>query len=327
MTDVIAVDLGGTNIRAARVDAKGKILARDKVATLADTGMKAVVGRIGGLVNKLKRPTTAAVGVGTPGVPDPETGIMRLPAVNIAASEEFPLTGKLSRLTGLPVVADNDGNLAALGEAWLGAGVGEHLVLIFTLGTGIGGGVVINGKVYHGHHNLVAEFGHVCIAYDGRACPCGGTGCVEQYASAAALGRDARDTVRKLPADHPTALLKLCGGPAGIDKLDAKMVCDAVRQGDELATRLLDQCCDWFACGMGSLINAFNPSCIIIGGGMALAGELITSRVKKVLDKGRVFAPIWKDCTLRLAKLGDDAGLLGAARMAHQLLEAKNIEH
>ncbi|MCY3023323.1 MAG: ROK family protein [Planctomycetota bacterium] len=321
MTDVIAVDLGGTNIRAARVDAGGKILARDKIATLADEGLKAVVGRIAVLVNKLKKASTVAVGVGTPGVPDPETGIMRLPAVNIAASEEYPLTGEISRLTSLPVFADNDGNLAALGEAWLGAGVGEHVVLIFTLGTGIGGGVVIDGKVYHGHHNMVAEFGHVSICYSGRPCPCGGTGCVEAYASAAALGRDARDTVRKLPAGHTTALLKLCGGPAGVDKVDAKMVCDAARDGDELACKLLDQCCDWLACGIGSLINAFNPSCVIIGGGMALAGELITSRVTRILDKGRVFGPIWKDCTLRLARLGDDAGLLGAARMAHQALE------
>ena len=321
MTDVIAVDLGGTNIRAARVDANGKVLARAKVPTKAEEGMKAAVERIAFLVNKLKGPATKAVGVGTPGVPDPETGIMRLPAVNIPASEEFPLTGEISRQTGLPVFADNDGNLAALGETWLGAGVGEPLVLIFTLGTGIGGGVVVNGKIYHGHHNLVAEFGHVSICYDGRSCPCGGTGCVEAYASAAALGRDARDAVRKLPADHPTALLRLCGGPAGIDKVDAKMVCDAVRQGDELATKLLDQCCDWLACGIGSLVNAFNPSCVIVGGGMALAGELITSRVTRILDKGRVFGPIWKDCKLRLAKLGDDAGLLGAARMAHQALE------
>ena len=324
MADVIAVDLGGTNIRAARVDAKGKILARDKVPTLANEGMKAVVERIAELVNRLKGPGTAAVGVGTPGVPDPETGIMRLPAVNIAASEEFPLTGRISRPTGLPVFADNDGNLAALGETWLGAGTGEPLVLIFTLGTGIGGGVVINGRVYHGHHNMVAEFGHVSICYNGRSCPCGGTGCVEAYASAAALGRDAREAVRNLPAGHDTALLKLCGGPHGIEKLDAKMVCDAARAGDPLACKLLDQCCDWLACGMGSLINAFNPSCIIIGGGMALAGELVTSRVKKVLDKGRVFGPIWKDCKLRLAKLGDDAGLLGAARMAHLALEDRN---
>ena len=323
MSDVIAVDLGGTNIRAARVDAKGRIVARAKVPTKADEGMQAVVGRIAGLVNRLKGPDTAAVGVGTPGVPDPVTGIMRLPAVNIAASAEYPLTGEISRLTGLPVVADNDGNLAALAEAWLGAGVGEDVVLIFTLGTGIGGGAVINGKVYHGHHNLVAEFGHVSICCNGRSCPCGGTGCVEAYASAAALGRDAREAVRKLPADHPTALLKLCGGVSGIDTLDAKMVCDAVRAGDALACALLDQCCDWLACGMGSLINAFNPSCVIIGGGMALAGELITSRVQKVLDKGRVFAPIWKDCKLRLAKLGDDAGILGAARMAQQALENK----
>jgi glucokinase len=318
MADVIAVDLGGTNIRAARVDATGKILARDKIPTGADDGMAAVVGRIGALVNKLKLPSTIAVGVGTPGVPDPVTGVMRLPAVNIARSEQFPLTGEVAKLTGLPVAADNDANLAALGEAWLGAGVGEKLVLVFTLGTGIGGGCVIDGAVYHGNHNLGTEFGHVSICWNGRPCPCGNTGCVEQYASASALGRDARAAMKKNAAKAKKSLLwKMCGGAKGIEKVDARMVWDAVKENDKFACALADQCCEWMATGMGSLVNAFNPSCFILGGGMALAGELLTSRIQKILDERRCFLPIWKDCKLKLAVLGDDAGLLGTAKMAH----------
>ena len=319
MSDVIAIDLGGTNIRAARVNAAGKILAQDRTPTLAHEGMAAVARRISTLACTLKRPTTVAVGLGTPGVPDPETGVMRLPAVNIAASEKFPLGGTLAKQTGLPTFCDNDANLAALGESWLGAGRGEHVVLIFTLGTGVGGGCVIDGQVYHGHHNMGTEFGHVSIDFAGRACPCGGTGCVEQYASASALGRDARAALQsQMPAARKSVLWKMCGGPKGLDKVDARMVCDAARKSDELAVYLLDRCCLCLATAVGSLLNAFNPSCVIFAGGMALAGDLVTSRIQKHLYFGRAFGPIGQDATLKLAELGDDAGLLGAARLALQ---------
>ena len=320
MPDVIAVDLGGTNIRAARVDSDGKILARDKVPTNAKDGMASVVQRISELVVKLKTPQTSSVGVGTPGVPDPQTGIIRLPAVNIPGSMSFPLSTEIQRLTGLKVIADNDGNLAALGEAWKGAGVGEPVVAIFTLGTGVGGGLVIDGKVYHGHHNLVAEFGHVSIDCNGRPCGCGNKGCVERYASASALGRDAREALLTHPDAKSSLLMKLCGGNP--EKAEARLVCDAARENDPLATQLLDQCCLWLSSGMGSVINTLNPSCVVVGGGMALAGELVLSRLRKHLDDGRAFGPIWKDCKLKQAVLGDDAGLLGAARKAFQSLGA-----
>lgn len=316
MPEVIAVDLGGTNIRAARVDGRGQILSRDKIPTRASEGMDVVAGRIARLVQKLKTPATAAVGVGTPGVPDHETGDIRLPAVNIPGSQGYPLTRALARALRLPVVADNDGNLAAVGETWKGAGVGEPVVLIFTLGTGIGGGCVVNGKAWHGYHNLGTEFGHVSIDFKGRACPCGGHGCLEMYASAAALGRDARDALRDSFSARGSLLMRLCGGPLGIDNVDARMVCEAARNGDAMAVYLLDQCCFYLGCGIGALINAFNPSCVILGGGLALAGDILLARVQLALKNGRAFAPILRDSKLRMAELGDDAGLLGAAKIA-----------
>jgi len=320
MADVVAVDLGGTNIRAARVSPDGKVIVRDKISTLAkEGGMAAVVDRIAGLVKKVRGPETMAVGVGTPGVPDWETGEMLLPAVNIPGSGGFPLSSTLSKATGLPVFADNDGNLAALAESWLGVGKGESYLLIFTLGTGIGGGLVINGQTYHGIKNLGTEFGHVSIDVNGRKCGCGNTGCVELYASASALGRDARDAVRNPPDGlSAAAFLKACGGLDGIEKVDGRTVCDLARENDPLACFLLDRACLWLACGIGSMINALNPSCVVIGGGLSLAGELLRSRVEKNLSEGRAFGPIWKTCKLRMATLGDDAGIMGAARMALQ---------
>ena len=343
--EVVAVDLGGTNIRAARVNSAGKILARGKVPTHGGEGMAAVAERIAELIDKVRSPATCAAGIGTPGVPDPVSGDMLSPAVNIPGSAGFPLCRTLSRRTGLRVMADNDGNLAALGESWLGAGAGEPTVLIFTIGTGIGGGFVVDGKVYHGHHNLGTEFGHVSIDFAGRNCACGGKGCVEAYASAAALGRDARDALQLVidvnssepaagrtslskagfpPGSQKTVLLKICGGAGKIDRVDAQMVCDGARKNDPLACFLLDRCCDWLACAVGSLINALNPSCVILGGGMALAGETVTSRVMKALQRGRAYGPILKNCKLRVAKLGDDSGLLGAARMALLTCEPHN---
>ncbi|HYG76857.1 MAG TPA: ROK family protein [Planctomycetota bacterium] len=321
MANVIAVDLGGTNIRAARIDPNGKIVAREKIPTEAAAGMQSVCERIAGLVAKLRTAGTMAVGIGTPGVPDPETGTMRLPAVNIAGSAGFPLTPVLSKAVQLPVKADNDGNLAALGESWKGAGKGESVVLVFTLGTGIGGGCVINGKVFHGNHNMGTEFGHVSIDYRGRQCPCGGQGCVEMYASAAALGRDAREAMRDSLSAGTSLLMKMCHGK--IDTVDARMVCEAARQGDALALFLLDQCCLYLACGIGALINSFNPSCVIIGGGMSLAGDALLTRIQLALNRGRAFKPILQDARIKLAELGDDAGLLGAARMALDSVEAK----
>jgi glucokinase len=317
MPDVVAVDLGGTNIRAARVDASGKILGRDKISTLAEEGMGAVVKRMADLVNRVRGPQTVAIGVGTPGTPDPDTGIMKSRAVNIPDSQGYPLCPELTKITGLTACADNDGNLAALGEYWLGAARGEHIVLLFTLGTGIGGACVIDGLVYHGHSNLGTEFGHVTIDLNGRKCPCGCVGCLEQYASAAAVGRDAREALAKGGKEAQASLLwKLCGGDA--QKADAKMVCDAARDGDAFASRLLDTGCDYLAAGVGSLMNAFNPSCVILGGGMALAGDVVLGRVRKRLDEGRAYAPIARDAKLVAATLGDDAGLIGAARFAFQ---------
>lgn len=324
MPDVIAVDLGGTNIRAARVSKDGVILGREKVPTQAkDGGMPAVIERIAQLVAKLRGPDTVAIGVGTPGVPDPDTGVMRVPAVNIPGSENYPLAGEIGRLTKLPVYADNDASLALLGEVWLGAGRGEPVAVIFTLGTGIGGGLVSDGKVYHGHHNLGTEFGHISIDYKGRPCKCGGLGCVEQYASATALIRDAKEALRTSPLAANSQIMKACGGLDGIEKVDARMVCDAARDGDPLGVQLVDQFCAWLACGIGGVVNALNPSCVIIGGGVSLAGEVLTSRLHKELANGRCFKAIHDDTHIKIATLGDDAGLLGAARTA--LMRTGNI--
>lgn len=314
MPDAIAVDLGGTNMRAVRIDATGQILSRDRTPTQAEEGFGAVVRRISELVNGLRGPETVGIGLGTPGASDPESGVMKAPAVNIPDSLGYPLGPHLSERTGLTVSLDNDANLAALGESWKGAARGEPIALTLTLGTGIGGGLVVNGELYHGVSNMT-EIGHICIEVHGRPCACGCLGCFEAYASAAAVGRDACEALQS--GDRTAESSKLwqrCGGDP--EKVDAKMLCDAARDGDRFAGRLLDLSCEYIAAGTGSLINALNPSCVVLAGGLALAGEVLVSRVRALLSTNRAFAPVWRDCKLLTAQLGDDAGLIGAARVA-----------
>ncbi len=316
MGHAVAVDLGGTNIRAALIDHEGQILKRADTPTQAKEGFKAVVGRIANLIQNIGGDHPVGIGLGTPGAPDPHSGIMMSPAVNIPDSPGYPLGPELAEKTGLPVALDNDANLAALAEAWLGAAQNEPVALLLTLGTGIGGGLLIDGSIYHGLSNIT-EIGHTCISWNGRECACGCVGCFEAYASARAFGRDTQEALKAGgEAAKKSRLWELCGGRP--EKADARLLCDAAREGDAFAENILDQSCEYLAAGTGSLVNALNPSCVMFGGGLALAGEVLFSRVRAALTRNRAFAPVWERCKLVPAKLGDDAGLLGAARLAFQ---------
>jgi glucokinase len=168
----------------------------------------------------------------------------------------------------------------------------------------------------------MTEIGHICIEVYGRRCSCGCQGCFETYASAAAVGRDAREALRSGGEEAESSKLwQRCGGD--LEKVDAKMLCDAARDGDRFAGKLLDVSCNYIAAGTGSLINALNPGCVVLGGGLALAGEVLISRVRALLSGRRAFAPIWRECRLLPSQLGDDAGLLGAALLAFRRAEVK----
>lgn len=314
MADVMAVDLGGTNIRVARVSSAGAVLAREKIPTHANEGMGRVVERMAELAQRVRGPASVAIGIATPGTPDPDSGVMRSRAVNIADSDGFPLGPRLTELTGLPGAADNDGNLAAFGESWRGAGRGRKVVLMFTLGTGIGGGLIVEGRVFHGEANI-CEFGHISIDHDGRDYVSGVKGAWEAYASASGFGREAREALERGGVDaRASRLWALCeGDPA---RAEARHLCDAARDGDAFATAILDRCVEYLATGLGTYITSLNPSCVVLGGGLAEAGEVLFNRVHAALARNRAYLPALRTCALVKAELGDDAGLLGAARLA-----------
>jgi glucokinase len=251
------------------------------------------------------------VGIGAAGFVDVSRSTVMF-SPHLAWRDE-PLREALMGRLRLPVVVDNDANTAALAESRFGAGVGERLVLCVTLGTGIGGAVVIDGRVFRGANGMAGEFGHLQVVPDGHRCECGNRGCWEQYASGNALVRDARELVR-VGAPMAQELAALVGGdPAA---LTGPLVSQAARDGDPLARELLDEVGEWLGVGLAGLAAAFDPSCIIVGGGVSAAGDLLldpTGRAfaRTLVGRGHRVPP-----PIRGAVLGPDAGFVGAADMA-----------
>ncbi len=323
MSNVIGIDLGGTNIFAARVDGDGRVLARQSRPTPADEGAEAVTAALAALAAALRDEESAAVGVVSPGMIDAGRGVFVGAACNIPGMEKVPLAGRLAEALGLPAFAENDGNAAALAENWIGAAKGAKICVMLTLGTGIGGGVVMGGRIYHGAGYCSGEFGHLSIDYRGGKCPCGGTGCAELYASAAALARGAQSAVASSDGTGIEKLIELSRGD--VRNLTAKMICEAARAGDAFSGKLLDEFAKPLAATLASVINAYNPDRIVIGGGLSLAWDLLGPRAERELAAGRALPAALAGCKIVPAALGDDAGLIGAARVAWNQLKSSGI--
>ena len=316
MPDAVAIDFGGTNIVGLRVAADGEVLARREAPSRVSEGAEAVMARIEAVARGLLGGGTRGVGIASPGLIDPERGICRNECANVPGWKGMRLAGRLAEATGLPAFAESDGNAAALAETWIGAAHGERVVLLLTLGTGIGGGIVSDGRIWRGASNGAGEFGHITIDYRGRRCPCGSIGCFEQHASAAAVGRAARERVA---SGASSAMLDLAGGD--VQKIEAKTVFDAARTGDVVARTLVRETAVALAAGIGSLVNAFNPSAVVLAGGMALAGEALLVPVREELAAGRALPVMLAECKLLASALGSDAVALGAAKVVFDRLE------
>jgi glucokinase len=307
----IGVDIGGTKVLAGVVDSTGRVLARERRAT-EGSSPAAVEDTIVDLVASLRgRYDVAAVGIGAAGFVDATRSTVMF-SPHLAWRDE-PLRDAVMSRIGLPVVVDNDANTAALAESRFGAGVGHRIVLCVTLGTGIGGALVVDNRVFRGANGMAGEFGHMQVVPDGHRCPCGNRGCWEQYASGNALVRDARELmVARSPRAH--ALLDMVGGdPAA---LTGPMVTEAARAGDPLARELFTDMGTWLGVGLAGMTAALDPSCIIVGGGVSEAGELLLGPARAALARtltGRGHRP---EPPVLGAALGPDAGFIGAADMA-----------
>lgn len=313
MEQVIAVDLGGTNIRGALVGRDGAIIRRASMATEAAQGPDAVIRRIIDVIGRVADGTDARVpvGIASPGPLDPRTGTI-LFTPNLPGWREVPLVARITGATGRPVAIQNDGNCGALGEADFGSAKGVDDLVYLALGTGIGGGVISNGMLVDGARGLGAEVGHVVIALDGPRCTCGSVGCLEAFASGWAIRREAELVATTADGDRLVELA--AGGP-----LHAGIVARAAEAGDPAAIGILRRAGHALGAAIGAFTNIFNPSMVVIGGGVAGIGETLLAHAREAIPQ-HSFIDMRRDLTLSYSSLGKDTGLLGAAALAFRQL-------
>jgi glucokinase len=309
---VIGVDLGGTNLRTALLSPDGEVLDRQKEATQAIEGWKSVVSRLTRNVQQLqvvarkKGITVAAVGVGAPGVIQMNKGIV-VKSPNFPDWNNLPLKEELEGVLGIPVSIENDANAAALGEQWRGAGRGIESMILLTLGTGVGGGIVLNSQIWQGADGMAGEIGHMTLFPDGRQCGCGNNGCLEMYASARGIVQSYREALDG-------------GGAAPAAELTSEQIYQAARDGEPVARRVMKDMGRMLGIGIANLINIFNPQMIVLGGGVKDAWDLFIGATREEIMR-RAFQVPAERTKIVPSLLGDDAGMIGAAAVALQATE------
>lgn len=312
---IVGIDLGGTKISTALADRTGKIIAHDYRETRATEGPDAVIGRMLDAARrvivqaKVKTTQVAAVGIGAPGPLDIETGVVVSPP-NLPGWERVFLKQLVEAELGITTFLDNDANAAALGEHRFGAGRGTKHMIYVTASTGIGGGLILDGRLYHGSSGMAGEIGHITVAPYGPLCGCGNRGCLESFASGTAIAREARERVAR---GVPTLIADLAGGD--LERITAKLVAEAASQGDAEAQHILTEAMNYLGIGMANLVNLFNPQLIVIGGGLTNIGKTLFEPVRRGIDRHAFSIPAQAVRVVR-AELGENAGVLGAVAVA-----------
>ena len=301
------IDVGGTTVKCGLFTVAGDVLDKWEIETSTENNGERILPDIAKAIEdkltekNIAKDAVVGVGIGVPG-PVNENGEVPC-AVNLHWGFT-PIEKELSEMTGLTVKAGNDANVAALGEMWLGAGKGRKNIIMVTLGTGVGGGIIIDGKPLVGAHGAGGEIGHLCVNYEETDhCGCGNTGCLEQYASATGITRLANIRLAK---DDKASVLRG-------QEVSAKTVFDAVKADDEVAKEIAEEFGKYLGHAMANLAAVADPSAIVIGGGVSKAGEVLIEYVEKNFKERAFFAN--KDTEFVLATLGNDAGICGAAKL------------
>lgn len=312
---IIGVDLGGTNVvvGAMPVDGSREIGMRT-LPTRADLGAEGVTDRIAAMIENVildvRRETSAeredilGVGIGSPGPLDREHGVV-IVTPNLGW-RDYPLRDEISRRVDLRATLDNDANCATLGEWWRGAAAGGRNVVGMTLGTGIGGGLVLDGKLYHGASDAAGEIGHTSIETNGRRCKCGNYGCLEAYCSGPAIAERAREAMESEPSAVINALVE-----GDLSKVNAHVVYEAARRGDPVAREVVRDTARFLGTGISNLINIFNPDTVVLAGGVTQAGEALMDPLRAEVRR-RAFKPAVEACRIVLGTLPMSAGVVGA---------------
>ena len=310
----IGVDVGGTKVLGGVVDSDGKVLAharRDTPRQGGDALNRAIADVALELMGDFEVET---VGISAAGFVSSDRKTM-LATPNIAGWNGVDLNKEISTLIGLPAIIENDANAAAWGEAKFGAGRNESHVILLTIGTGIGGGIVTNGQLHRGAYGIAAEFGHMRVVPEGHLCGCGERGCFEQYASGNALLRHAREAVSASP-EVARNLLSLGDGTIGA--MTGKHITEAARSGDAVALAAFNTTAQWLGAGIASLSVLLDPACVIIGGGVIDAGDILLTPTREALERYLPFAGKHPSPRIVAAQLGNEAGLVGVADLARE---------
>ncbi|MBQ9083854.1 MAG: ROK family protein [Clostridia bacterium] len=308
----VGIDLGGTNIAVGVCNEEYKIIARAK----SNTNLPRSYGEICVDMARLTREAVAQagltmadvefIGIGSPGAVNPDTKVVEF--ANNLGFFNAPIGTLMEELTGKEVFIENDANAAAYGEAVAGAAQGTNSSVTVTLGTGVGGGIVLNGKVFSGFNHFGAELGHTVIVRGGRECSCGRAGCWEAYASASALIYQTKIAMIKHPESEMWSVVN-----HDIGAVNGRTAFDAMRLGDRVGKEVVDKYIDYIACGIANMVNIFQPEVLCIGGGISKEGETLLAPIRKVVAEQTYGRYSEKQPRVLAAKLGDDAGIIGAA--------------
>ena len=312
----LGIDLGGTNIAVGIVDENLNIVLKDSVKTLTKRPTNEIIDDMAALCKSLVERAGISfeeieyLGVAAPGSIDPVNGIVRYS--NNVKMSNYPLADELkNRLPIKKVYLENDANAAALGEAKAGAGKGYSDLVMITLGTGVGGGLVIGGKLYSGFNHCGAELGHTVIEFNGRPCSCGRKGCFEAYSSATGL---INITKEKMAEDNNSLMWKLVGGD--INRVNGRTAFDAAKKGDKSGLAVVDMYIKYLACGLTNLVNIFQPQVLCIGGGVCGEGDYLLQPLIKIIRESEYGAANQTNFSqIKIAELGNNAGIIGAAAL------------
>ena len=312
MSLTVGVDVGGTKVLGGVVDASGKVLATSRRDTPREGGSELTKTIAEVALELMQEHSITAVGVSAAGFVSSDRKTM-LATPNIADWNGVQLDVELTKLIGLPVVIENDANAAAWGEAKFGAGRNQAHMMMLTIGTGVGGGIVVNNELYRGAFGIAAEFGHLRVVPEGHLCGCGARGCFEQYASGSALRRHAREAISASP---DLARNLLARGDGTIDGLTGQAITDAAREGDAVALAAFQTTAQYLGAGIASLAVLLDPSCVVIGGGVIDAGEILLAPTREAMKSYMPFAGKHPYPEIVAAELGNEAGLVGVADLA-----------
>ena len=308
----IGIDLGGTNIKVGLVDENYNIVAKASVKTNlprpADEICGSIVESVWTVLNEAKVTIgeVNSIGIGTPGVANRESGVV-LYSCNLGF-KNTDLRALIKKRLDKPIYVENDANAAAFGEVLAGAGKGCKDVVVVTLGTGVGGGIIVDGKIYTGFNYCGAELGHTVIEFNGRPCSCGRKGCFEAYSSATAL---INMTKESMEAHKDSKMWEIAGG--SIENVDGKTAFDGMRANDEAAKDVIKMYIDYLGCGLTNIVNTFQPEMLLIGGGICKEGENLTKPLYEYINRESYCVDADKVTKLGICQLGNDAGIIGAA--------------